>query len=163
MYVLQVQTGFEDEVVKSLKNKGFNVYFPKQIKYKRRLGKWHTEVENIFKGYVFVECNLTDENYLKIKDTLFVNYYLKKAGSIVPDELKEKEVKFIKWLSNNGEPIEPLEVKFTLDNQIVIRDERLDDLDFEIVQCKKRQKRMKVKIDFFGESKILTFAIKEVK
>ncbi len=160
MYVLQVKSNYEDDVFKILRKQGYNVYSPKQIKYIRRYGEWFVETEKIFNGYIFLECKLTDKNYLKLKGTPYVISILKVAGSNKSAKLKEKDVKFIKWLANDGVPLEPLEVEFN-DGNAIIKDTLFNGYNFEIAEYSKRQKKIKVKMDFLGEDKIITFSIRE--
>ncbi len=158
MYVLQIRTNYEDDVVEILRSQGYKVYFPKQIKYIRHCGDWIIKTENIFKSYIFLECIIDEISYEKIKNTQYVIKVLKIAGSNKLATLKEKEVKFIKWLHNDGVPIEPIKVKF-VKNKMIICDPKFNDYKIEIIKYSKRQKRVKVKINFLEEDKIITFSI----
>lgn len=69
IYVLQVGSGREHDVVMSLVMNEIKAYAPIREQLERRHGEWHTVRRLIFPGYVFAETALTDEIYHKLRNT----------------------------------------------------------------------------------------------
>ncbi len=76
IYVLQVKPGCEILTAQTLKNRGFSVICPVEKSYIRISGKWHEREKLVFNQYIFVEYNLTDKNYYKIKSAFGVVKFL---------------------------------------------------------------------------------------
>ncbi len=166
MYVLQVMALEEERVYKKLNSKGYKAFLPQQVKYQRKEGAWHTKTVKLFDGYVFVESDLKYDEYEDIQNTEGVIRFLTGAGAINPEPLGEVDTAFIKWLANDGEVIKPLTVKF--DNNFGIKD-RITILDGwfqlykdKVIKVDKRQKRIKVALDFATEQKEVTLYINDI-
>ncbi len=166
MYVLQVMALEEERVYKKLNSKGYKAFLPQQVKYQRKEGAWHTKTVKLFDGYVFVESDLKYDEYEDIQNTEGVIRFLTGAGAINPEPLGEVDTAFIKWLANDGEAIKPLNVKFvdveSIDDRLLILDSDFDKYHNKVIEINRRQKRIKVLLDFATEQKAVTLYINEV-
>ena len=77
-YVLHTYSGYEDAVVRNLKqriesldiqDKIFNVLVPKEKKIKIKNGKRRVIEEKIYPGYVLVEMIVTDDSWYVVRNT----------------------------------------------------------------------------------------------
>ena len=83
---------------------------PSKMQHIRHGGTWKIQQSLIFTQYLFVECELTDENYYKIKSVDGVVRFL---GFGKPEKLPKDEALYIKILDNGGEPIEASKIYTT--------------------------------------------------
>lgn len=79
MYVLLVRSGYEEKIRDELVGKGFRAAVPTEEMHIRSGGQWRICERLIFSGYVFVECDLTNEIYYQIKDIIGVIKFLGNA------------------------------------------------------------------------------------
>lgn len=79
IYVVHVQNGTEQRIVKSLRENGIDAYVPRHDLLERRKGKWNTVNRIIFPGYVFIQVNnISDRIYYIVKRTIGVLRFLGK-------------------------------------------------------------------------------------
>lgn len=104
MYVIRVMSGEEINAQRELKKKGYKVLCPRKVKLER-----NKDVERvIFTGYLFIDLvSITDRDYYKIKNSLFVIGFLDSKNS-----LTESDEKYIKLLDNDDTPIDKILVSF---------------------------------------------------
>lgn len=154
MYVLQVKQGFEKAAAAALKEKGYAAFCPLQEIYIRHGGQWHNKLKLVFTQYVFVECDLTDETYYKIKSVCGVVRFL---GCGKPEALQEDEKMHIMWLYNDDKPLEVSKVYKTIAGDIMVlsgplRDYPIDDLNL-------RQRKARINIPFCGKDHRITLPV----
>lgn len=79
-YIVHTKANQDGIAEAALKDRGFNVFRPlakvKRLKWK----KVRECVESLFPSYLFIDCDLTDESWLKVKWTKGVNNFLLIAG-----------------------------------------------------------------------------------
>ncbi len=71
-YVIQVQTGREEQIIEEAGKYQVQEYFdnmfaPHCVKKKKYLGQWHTQQEILFPGYLFVISSRPEELYKALK------------------------------------------------------------------------------------------------
>ncbi|MBS9782635.1 MAG: hypothetical protein KGV43_02395 [Arcobacter sp.] len=98
IYVLQVMTGKEVEVLKALKDIDIKAFVPLGFRYKRIKGAWEEDSKVIFTGYVFVEMTYTADNYYKVSNISNVIKFLKNDDT--PLILSHLESEWIKILND---------------------------------------------------------------
>ena len=99
-YVIQVQTGREEQIIEEAGKYQVQEYFdnmfaPHCVKKKKYLGQWHTQQEILFPGYLFVISSRPEELY---KD---LNLSPRLTGLLGTGE---------KWTSMSDEDIEIVEL-----------------------------------------------------
>ena len=162
VYVLQVISGEEEGVIRSLKRAGYTAYAPSEIRLERRGGNWHKRERIIFTGYVFLAVEKLDAKaYYTVKNDNFVICFL---GNEKPEKLQESEMVMILAMANNGKSI-PMPV-ISFDQKT--KECKIDwDLKEQPIMAKKlflRQKRAVFEVEF-AEKKhniMLSCQIKEV-
>ena len=156
MYVLQVRPGFEMSAAKIIKERGFAVMCPSKMQHIRKEGKWRLQHSLIFTQYLFVECELTDENYYKIKS---VDGIVRFLGYEKPEKLPKEEALYIKILDNDGKPIEASKVYITTAGAKMILSGILRNYINNIVSLDVRQRKAKIRIDLFGVTHKITLPV----
>ena len=160
LYVLHVQSMKEDDVLKVLLNKCFKAYVPKEIRLERRGGTWHSVERIIITGYVFVEAELTAENYYSIKAVPGIIRFL---GAERPEALKESEEEYVRWLSNDGEALSPSDVHIEEGNKVTVLSGVLKGHEGRIISVDKRQKRAAVGIELMGQWKEIVLSVNVIQ
>ena len=134
IYVLHVQSGKEYDIVNSLVMQDIKTYAPKHILLERRKGVWNRVQRSIFPGYVFVDTDLSDEIYYKIRHTEGVVRFL---GD--PTPLSYSEQHRMQWIFDTG--VLDVSRGYVKDGRLVITDGLLKGREDRIVSFCRRQKR----------------------
>ncbi len=92
-YVLQVTTGKEITVKNALERKGYEILVPLIEKQVRKKGAWHTSLEVMFGGYVFIRLQYRWADYYRICKIPNVIKIL--GGGQNPVPLTSEEIKTI--------------------------------------------------------------------
>lgn len=151
MYVLQVRYGCEIPVCQKLRKQGFDAVLPTVQEYIRRGGKWSIHEKIIFTQYVFIRFEPNEDNYYKIRKIDGVVRFL---GYNQP--LKNSEQKYIEWLENDGNPIEPSKIFVTPDGDKMIMSGILRNYSGTEIDYNLRQRKASVFITIAGrEHKIM--------
>ncbi len=163
MYVLHVKALEEEKICKELRRKGYKAYAPRQLKIQRKNGKSFETVDLLFNGYVFIDIDIDLDpiHYEDIKKTSGVINFLVYAGSNSPEPLSDNDREFINYLSNGSEVLKPISVTFK-NGKMKILDDEFKYCEKDIVSVSRRQKRIKVLLDFTGTKKEITLYIKEL-
>lgn len=156
MYVLQVRSGFELSAADTLRRRGFNVLCPMEEQYIRRGGSWHISHGLIFTQYIFVECDLNDDTYYRIKSVDGVVRFL---GVGKPQKLPKDEAMYIRILNNGGVPIEASKVYSTAAGAKMVLSGVLRNYIDNIVYLDLRQRRAKIHIEIFGKEHRITLPV----
>jgi transcriptional antiterminator NusG len=138
IYVLHVRSGFECEIVSSLVMQDIKAYAPRHILLERHKGIWHRVQRAIFPGYVFVDIQLTDDIYYKIRNTDGVVRFL----GFPPTPLPYSEQKRMQWIFDAG--LIDVSHGFIRNGKLVITDGLLKGREDCIVNYSIRQKRCKL-------------------
>lgn len=104
-YALWTKARHEFKVEEKLKEKGFEVFFPKVLKQSIRKDRKKMITVPLFPGYLFIRTELSKENYIEIVRTNgivdILGYKNKKAPSI-----PESQIESIKILVDRNIPLE---------------------------------------------------------
>lgn len=146
IYVLQIQTGKENEVCASLKRIGITAYAPCERIIIRRGGLWTKMLKLLFPGYAFTDVEYSAEMFHRIKPVPGVIRFL---GS--PTPLPEHEAEMINWLANGGEIIEPSEAIVDENGNITGFKGFLNGCENKIRFVNKRQKKALIAVRFDGK------------
>lgn len=152
MYALFVRSGYELTVLKKLEKRGIQAFIPQQVKLERRNRSWHRVTRNLIPSYVFVDMHMTPFSYYMAKNVVGAIAFV---GGGNPIELSRADEKYVRFLANEGCPIEPL----FLDKHQRFKNAVLHDL--KIIQYQRRQRKAIVELDFFGDKKRLTLSVVE--
>ena len=151
MYVLQVRSGYEISACQELRKQGFDAVLPTVQAYIRRGGKWSIHEKIIFTQYLFIRFELSENNYYKIRK---INGIVRFLGYNQP--LKNSEQKYIEWLENDGNPIEPSKIFVTPDGDKMIMSGILRNYSGTEIDYNLRQRKASVFITIAGrEHKIM--------
>ncbi len=156
MYVLQVKPGFELSAANTLRRRGFNVLCPMTEQHIRRGGSWHISQRLLFTQYLFVECELTDDTYYRIKSVEGVVRFL---GFGKPLKLPKDEALYIRILNNDGIPIEASKVYVTAAGAKMVMSGVLRNYIDNITSLDLRQRRARIKVELFGVEHKLTLPV----
>lgn len=157
MYVIQTKTGCEQSAAKLLKRKGFNIKVPEKLMYIRRSSLWKLEKRLIFTRYIFLDIdNLKPETYYRIKNSDGVINFV---GGGNPQSMYIHENRYINWLWNKGQPIEPSKVFVTASGEKMIMSGPLKEYSGEYAEIDIRQRRAKIKIPICGVYKNVTLPL----
>lgn len=160
MYVLQVKYIKEIQVKNALEEMGFSVLYPTAEIIIRSKGRWKSQIKPIFSQYVFVECELTEENYRQIKSVSEVIRFL---GAENPEPLPEDEKAYITLLNNGGKIVRASEIKVLPDGTKKVVSGILRKYKDKIVFVNLRQRRAGIELELCGKKHFLTLPVKELK
>lgn len=156
-YVLQVMTGTEQEVCGKLRRTGVQARAPEQKMQIRRNGQWREETRLLIPGYVFVSAEYTPALYHLLTPIAGVIRWLGLEDGR-PQALSTNEV--IRWGLDTGKDIGLSTVAFFPGGWRVL-DGPLRELEKQIVQMDRRQRRATVRTEILGHTRRLRFGITE--
>ncbi len=156
MYVLQVKPGYEETTVRLINEKGYTAMCPTEEIYQRSGGVWHKRLKLVFTQYIFVECELDEETYYRIKSVFGVIRFL---GFGKPEPLKSDEQAHIRLLWNKGRPIEASKVYTTSAGDKMVLSGILRDYQNNIVSLDLRQRRAKIRVTLLGKPHTVTMPV----
>lgn len=162
VYVLQVISGEEESVIRSLKRAGYTAYAPSEIRLERRGGNWHKRERILFTGYVFLAVEKLDAKaYYTAKNDVFVIRFL---GNEKPEKLEESETGMILSMANAGEPMQMPVITFFKKTKVWQVEGNLKDKRIALKRLFLRQKRAVFEVEFAGKKHdiMLSCQIKEV-
>ena len=159
MYVLQVRPGCEEAAAQAIANHGYRVACPSSEMLIRYGGSWHTKVKLLFTQYIFVECELTDDDYYRIKSVPGVVRFLGFGNS---EPLQEHEQAYINLLRNGGKPIAASKIYITSEGDMMILSGVLRQYMDSIVSCSLRQRRAKVRVTLLGKPHTITLPVTSI-
>lgn len=157
IYVIQTKPNQEIFLLKELERVGVKAFAPSENRKIRYRGKWHTQNALIFSGYVFIDIEkYSPELFHKIhKLTGFIRF----LGS--PSPLSPTEIEQIKWLCNDGKPIETSH--YRLENgKAVFVDGVIFRLQHLITNFNLRQHRVKLRITVNGRSFNVSLPVEKI-
>lgn len=156
MYVLQVKPGCEESAARLIGDKGYIAMCPSEEIYIRSQGRWHKRLKLVFTQYIFVECELTDESYYRIRSVPGVVRFL---GFGKPEPLQPDEQEYIKLLHNKGKPIGTSKVYTTASGEKMILSGILREYTDKIIRLDLRQRRAKVAVTLLGKPHTITLPV----
>lgn len=156
MYVLQIKPGYEKDAANILRRRGYSVLCPTEDLFIRRGGQWHKQNKLLFTQYLFVECELTDEAYYKIKSVDGVVRFL---GFGKPEKLPSAEAVYIRILNNDGVPIEASKVYTTAAGAKMVLSGVLRNYVDNIISLDLRQRKAKICVEILGKQHKITLPV----
>lgn len=156
VYVLQVQSGYEETASRVLRSRGFNAMCPTEEMYIRNGGQWHKRLKLVFTQYIFVECDLTDEVYYRIKSVCGVVRFL---GFGKPEPLPPDEAAHIRLLHNNGKNIDASKIYITSTGEKMVLSGLLREYANNPLRIDLRQRRAWVMVTLHGKPHKITLPV----
>ncbi len=110
-YALHTYSGYEDNVVRNLKQrvvsmdmqeKIFDVLVPTETRFKIKGGKRTKVREKIFPGYVLVNMIVTDESWYVVRNTPNITGFI--GTGTTPSPVSEEEIKYLQKRMGIEEP-----------------------------------------------------------
>ena len=159
-YALFVLTGYEEKVRERLEcrflDKGLRFIIPKRKLMERKTGKWEEKVSTIFPGYILVSGYIGVKEYYLFVGVPGLLRVLKDNDE--PFEIPEEDIAVIKKLICSGETIEQSSI-FEKSGKVTVVDGPLLGLEGLIESINKRKSRVKVRLNFAGESRLIDLSI----
>ncbi|MEK7122056.1 MAG: transcription termination/antitermination protein NusG [Patescibacteria group bacterium] len=154
-YALHTYSGYEDAVVRNLKqrveslgyeDKIFNVIAPTEKKIKIKGGKRCTVEEKIYRGYVLVEMIVTDDSWYMVRNTPRVTGFV--GSGVTPTPLSKEEVDTLFKQMKAGEP----KYKFDVSEGDLVRiiDGPFKEYEGKVSEVDKERGKVKVFVSIFG-------------
>jgi len=154
-YVLHTYSGYEDAVVRNLKqriesmgmeDKIFNVLVPKEKKIKIKNGKRVVEEEKIYPGYVLVEMIVTDDSWYVVRNTPRVTGFV--GSGVIPTPVSKEEIDSLIKRTEVEEP--EYKINASVGDLVKIVDGPFKDFDGRISEIDKERGKIKVLVSMFN-------------
>ncbi len=160
-YVAQVITGKEEMIRQRIEDQNIKAIVPLRIMMERKKGTWCQVKRTAFPGYVFILSTIFNANmYYTIKSLPGVIRLLGDAKGPAP--VREEEITLLLKWARNGDPL-GLSKVFIEGTKVTVVDGPLKGYEGKIKKLDARRFRAKVDINFFGDSKIVEFAVNVIK
>ncbi|MEK7596444.1 MAG: transcription termination/antitermination protein NusG [Patescibacteria group bacterium] len=167
-YALHTYSGYEDAVVRNLKqrveslgyeDKIFNVIAPTEKRIKIKGGKRCTVEEKIYRGYVLVEMIVTDDSWYMVRNTPRVTGFV--GSGITPTPLSKEEVDFLFKQMKTGEPKYKFDV--SAGDLVRITDGPFKEYEGKISEVDEERGKVKVFVSIFGRETPVELDFLQVK
>lgn len=154
-YALHTYSGYEDAVVRNLKqrveslgyeDKIFNVIAPTEKRIKIKGGKRCTIEEKIYRGYVLVEMIVTDDSWYMVRNTPRVTGFV--GSGITPTPLSKEEVDILFKRMKTGEPKYKFDV--SAGDLVRITDGPFKEYEGKVNEVDEERGKVKVFVSIFG-------------
>lgn len=159
-YALFVITGEEDNVKERLlyrlRDKNLKIVVPKRRLRERRNGIWETKIRTLFPGYVLINGCIGIDEYYTLKNVPGLIKILRDKSGLL--HIDEEEIRIISRLICNNEIIEPSSV-FIDGRRVAVIDGPLLGLEGLIESVDKRKGRVKVRLSFIGEPRLVELSV----
>jgi len=160
-YVLHVLTGRELDVKSRALDAEFNCLVPRRKMKERKGGIWKEVEKLLIPGYVFVEAQMTDEEYYRLKGITGVIDILRGASNY-PTPLTQDEVQVILSLTKEGDLVGLSDV-FINGDKVEIISGPLVGLQGNIKKVDKRRFRAKIAFTLAGQEKTVEIGINVIR
>ncbi|AHC14468.1 antiterminator LoaP [Salinispira pacifica] len=166
IYVLQCLSGNEDQLRKRLvlahPELAEHVHIPRRHMKIRKQGRHFTKEYILFPGYIFLETEHLEKNYLESIRTI------DSALRILPDSLhplplNRGERELLSRLLRNGEVLGSSAVQFDTNNRIQVIQGPLEGLEGSIVKVDRRKGRARVRLDMYDRTFEVDFSFHDMK
>lgn len=145
-YVLYVRLGREFDIKSELTLQGYTAMVPIEQRTERKGGTWQSREMILIPGYVFLETELTDQDYYRI---LNIPNIIRFLGVGRPEPLPANEAWYIDWLSNDGDPLGASDI-LADGEKITVASGPLKGFEGIIVRLNRRQHRAVIAITISG-------------
>lgn len=159
-----VKTGEEDNVKERLlfRFTGSNVKFlvPKRRLRERKNGTWEYKIRTLFPGYVLINGAIGVDEYYTMKDVPGLIKVLKDKSGLL--QIEQPEISVISRLICNNEIIGSSSI-YMQGSRVVVIDGPLLGLDGLIDSIDKRKGRVKIRLNFIGETRLVDLSVSMVQ
>lgn len=154
-YVLHTYSGYEENVVRNLKqrvdtldmgDKIFNVLVPTEKKTKIKNGKRKVVEEKVFPGYVLVEMIVTDESWYVVRNTPNVTGFIG-VGS-TPTPVGDEEIKGL--MKRMGQEDPKFKIDVAVGDLVQITEGPFKLMEGKITNIDEAKGKIKVNVSMFG-------------
>lgn len=154
-YVLHTYSGYEDTVVRNLKqriesmgmeDKIFDVIVPTEKKIKIKHGKRKVVEEKIYQGYVLVDMIVTDDSWFVVRNTPRVTGFVGSGTTPIP--VSPEEVDKIMQRMGVEEPTHAIDV--SVNDTVQITDGPFKEFEGKISEIDEGKGKVKVLVNMFG-------------
>jgi transcriptional antiterminator NusG len=153
-YAIFVETGYEETVQQYLIYNFADLYplIPKRFVPEKKDGKFKKVVKKLFPGYLLIRAKLDDAMFQKMKNIPHLIKVLGYGSKYNP--IAEAEIAIILRLINNEGIIDYS--KIFIENSLVnVNEGPLKGLEWLIVKVNKHTRRVKIKLNFLGEARMI--------
>ncbi len=167
-YVIHTYSGYEESVVKNLKQRAesfgmeekiFEVIVPREKKIRIKNGKRKEIEEKLYPGYVLVEMIVTDESWYVVRNTPNVTGFV--GAGVTPVPLSQKEVDVLMGRIKQGIP--EVEMNIEEGDAVKITDGPFKDFDGKVSQVDKERGKLKVLVNMFGRDTSVELDFLQIK
>lgn len=167
-YVLHTYSGYEDTVVRNLKQRIesmgmqdliFNVLVPTEKKIKIKHGKRRVVEEKIYQGYVLVEMIVTDDSWFVVRNTPRVTGFVGSGTTPIP--INKDEVDEIMTRMGVEEPKHTIDV--SVHDPVKITDGPFKDFEGKVSEIDEGKGKIKVLVNMFGRETPVELDFLQVK
>ena len=154
-FAIRAYSGHEDKVVTEIRRRltSFNldsyveeILIPREKQVELKNGKRQVIEKLIFKGYILIKVNLTDEVWFVIRNTPSVSGFVGASGRPIP--ISEKEIKRIKQRMVQAEPKHKID--YRPGEIVLVTDGPFRDQEGSIAEVDVEKGRLKVLINVLG-------------
>jgi len=154
-YVIHTYSGYEDQVLESLKQRiqsfhmqdyVFDVIVPTEKQIEIKNGKRKIVEKKTFPGYVLVEMNVTDDSWYVVRNTPNVTGFI--GLGVRPTPMAKEEVDRIKKRMGVEDP--KFEMDVSVGDLVKIIDGPLKNFEGKIVDVDASKGKIKVSVNMFG-------------
>jgi transcription termination/antitermination protein NusG len=167
-YVIHTYSGYEESVVKNLKQRAesfgmedkiFEVIVPREKKIRIKNGKRKEIEEKLYPGYVLVEMIVTDESWYVVRNTPNVTGFV--GAGVTPVPLSQKEVDVL--MGRIKQEVPEMEMNIEEGDSIKITDGPFKDFDGKVSQVDKERGKLKVLVNMFGRDTSVELDFLQIK
>ena len=167
-YVIHTYSGYEDAVLRSLKqrieslgmqDKIFNILVPKKKEIKIKHGKRVVEEEKVYPGYIFVDMEVTDDSWYVVRNTPMVTGFV--GAGTTPRPVEDEEIKAI--LNQIGETEPKYKIDFKIGDMVKITDGPFKNSEGKVSEIDQEKGRVKVMVPLFGRDTPVDLDFLQVK
>jgi transcription termination/antitermination protein NusG len=167
-YVIHTYSGYEESVVKNLKQRAesfgmedkiFEVIVPREKKIRIKNGKRKEIEEKLYPGYVLVEMIVTDESWYVVRNTPNVTGFV--GAGVTPVPLSQKEVDVL--MGRIKQEITEVEMNIEEGDAVKITDGPFKDFDGKVSQVDKKRGKLKVLVNMFGRDTSVELDFLQIK
>ena len=164
-YVVQTLKGREKKVLSEIREHVLeadneHTFIMENEKLYKHQGKWHSERENLFPGYLFVVTEKPEEFDKRLRRTNRSLKVMRVDGVIKPIETYEEE--FLMRLGGENHVVKYSE-GFQIGDKIVIEKGSLKGFEGEIRKKDRHNRQAKIAVSMFGREMEVTVALGIVK
>ncbi len=154
-YVIHTYSGYEESVVKNLKqrvdsfgmhDKIFDVIVPREKKIRIKNGKRKEVEEKLYPGYVLVQMIVTDESWYVVRNTPNVSGFV--GAGVTPIPLSVQEVDVL--MKRITKEVPQITMNIEEGESVKITDGPFKDFDGKVSHVDKEKGKLKVLVNMFG-------------